>query len=53
MTSGCFKDYFSGHSGNYSKYRPAYPDSLFEFLALIAPSSAVTWDCVTGSGQAA
>jgi len=48
-----FKDYFSENSDNYRKYRPVYPDALFDYLATIAPSSALAWDCATGSGQAA
>ncbi|MEJ2155480.1 MAG: class I SAM-dependent methyltransferase [Desulfobacteraceae bacterium] len=48
-----FKDYFSNNSANYSKFRPVYPDALFDYLAGIAPSSALAWDCATGSGQAA
>jgi SAM-dependent methyltransferase len=53
MTAEYFKDYFSDNSAGYRKYRPAYPDSFFEYLAIIAPSSAAAWDCATGSGQAA
>jgi SAM-dependent methyltransferase len=48
-----FKDYFSGHSKEYSKYRPSYPAELFEYLASIAPANGVAWDCATGNGQAA
>lgn len=47
-----FKDYFSGHSSDYARYRPLYPQELFEYLAgLTAHDSA--WDCATGNGQVA
>ncbi len=48
-----FKDHFSGHSEQYSRYRPVYPDSLFSYLASLAPARASAWDCATGTGQAA
>ena len=37
----------------YRLSRPAYPRSLFEFLALAAPSRRYAWDSATGNGQAA
>lgn len=49
----CFKDYFSGHSGDYRKFRPEYPDQLFSFLAGRSPRLEKAWDCATGNGQAA
>jgi SAM-dependent methyltransferase len=48
-----FKDHFSGHAGDYAKYRPDYPDELFAFLASLAPARDLAWDAGTGSGQAA
>ena len=48
-----FKDYFSGHSKDYAKYRPHYPEALFEYLASIAAHHERAWDCATGNGQAA
>ena len=48
-----FKDHFSGHAADYARYRPHYPAELFSYLASIAPSRKVAWDCATGSGQAA
>lgn len=48
-----FKDHFSGHAGDYAKYRPAYPDALFAYLASIVPVRELAWDCGTGNGQAA
>ena len=48
-----WKDHFSHASDDYRRWRPGYPDELFAWLAAMAPSRAVAWDCATGSGQAA
>jgi len=48
-----FADHFSGHARDYARYRPDYPQALFEFLTSLAPERARAWDCATGSGQAA
>ncbi len=48
-----FKDHFSGHAAEYAKFRPHYPDELFEHLASISPRHELAWDCATGNGQAA
>lgn len=48
-----FKDHFSGHADDYRRFRPTYPDALFGFLAELAPSTRLAWDCGTGNGQAA
>jgi len=48
-----FKDHFSGHAVEYAKFRPHYPDELFEHLASISPRHELAWDCATGNGQAA
>ena len=48
-----FKDHFSGHAVEYAKFRPRYPDKLFEYLASISPRHGLAWDCATGNGQAA
>ena len=53
MSENAFKDYFSDNSADYGRYRPLYPDALFDYLKEIAPSTALAWDCATGSGQAA
>ena len=54
MAPASFKDYFSGHAADYSRYRPgAYPAALFEALAALAPDLERAWDCGTGNGQAA
>ncbi len=48
-----FRDHFSGHASDYSRYRPVYPEALFEWLATLVPAEARVWDCATGNGQAA
>lgn len=48
-----FKDHFSGHSADYAKYRPGYPDALFAWAAALVESPDLAWDVGTGSGQAA
>ncbi len=47
------ENYFSSIAPDYARYRPSYPEELFIYLASIAPTRAVVWDCATGSGQAA
>ena len=48
-----FKDHFSKRAADYSKFRPRYPQELFEYLGRIAPGRQLAWDCATGNGQAA
>jgi ubiquinone/menaquinone biosynthesis C-methylase UbiE len=48
-----FEDHFSEQAETYSQHRPTYPDSLFQYLASLAPSPERAWDCGTGNGQAA
>ncbi|MBA2341251.1 MAG: class I SAM-dependent methyltransferase [Pyrinomonadaceae bacterium] len=48
-----FKDYFSTHSTHYAKYRPRYPEALFEYLVSLCRERTTAWDCATGNGQAA
>jgi SAM-dependent methyltransferase len=48
-----FEDHFSELAETYSKYRPIYPSELFKYLASICNDNQQTWDCGTGSGQAA
>jgi len=48
-----FKDHFSRQSAAYSRYRPAYPAELIEFVAAQAPGRRLAVDCATGNGQAA
>jgi SAM-dependent methyltransferase len=48
-----FKDHFSTHSDQYQRFRPDYPDDLFNWLATLTTAHNVAWDCATGNGQAA
>ncbi len=48
-----FQDHFSRQAEMYLKARPTYPDELFSYLASLAPSKDLCWDCATGNGQAA
>ena len=47
-----FKDHFSKQAAGYAKFRPRYPQKLFDYLGRIAPSRQLAWDCGTGNGQA-
>jgi SAM-dependent methyltransferase len=48
-----FKDHFSRQAADYAKFRPGYPQKLFDYLGSIAPSRLLAWNCGTGNGQAA
>ena len=48
-----FKDHFSKQAAGYAKFRPRYPQKLFDYLRSIAPGRQLAWDCGTGNGQAA
>jgi SAM-dependent methyltransferase len=37
----------------YRKFRPRYPEALFEYLASLVSAHDMAWDCGTGNGQAA
>jgi ubiquinone/menaquinone biosynthesis C-methylase UbiE len=45
-------NFFSHLAEGYARYRPTYPDALFQFLASQCPAEATVWDCGAGSGQA-
>ena len=47
------KDNFSGHSPDYARYRPTYPDELYRFLYAQLNHYDTAWDCGTGNGQVA
>lgn len=51
--TGDFKDHFSDQSAGYAKYRPTYPNELFQFLSSVSSGHSLVWDCATGNGQAA
>jgi SAM-dependent methyltransferase len=48
-----FKDHFSKQAADYAKFRPRYPQEMFEYLGTLAPARELAWDCATGNGQAA
>ena len=48
-----FADHFAAVAAQYADSRPAYPATLFEWLAGLAPGRSLAWDAGTGSGQAA
>ncbi|WP_286761165.1 class I SAM-dependent methyltransferase [Salegentibacter sp. UBA1130] len=47
------KDNFSTQSSSYARYRPAYPQELYEFLNEKLTATETAWDCGTGNGQVA
>jgi SAM-dependent methyltransferase len=47
------KDNFSTKADDYARYRPGYPDKVFEYLGHILPTKENAWDCATGNGQVA
>jgi ubiquinone/menaquinone biosynthesis C-methylase UbiE len=47
------KDNFSKQADMYVKYRPGYPQELFDFIINHVKNKQVAWDCGTGNGQAA
>jgi SAM-dependent methyltransferase len=47
------KDNFSVGSDNYARYRPVYPNALFDYLLTITAQKDNVWDCGTGNGQVA
>ncbi|MBU1235738.1 MAG: class I SAM-dependent methyltransferase [Gammaproteobacteria bacterium] len=46
------KDHFSGHAADYAKFRPGYPEALFDWIAAQTPGHDLVWDCGCGNGQA-
>ena len=47
------KDNFSQDSGNYGKFRPTYPEELYNYILTKVKSTEMAWDCATGNGQVA
>jgi len=47
------KDNFSGQADKYAKYRPHYPQELFDFILRQVSQKENAWDCATGNGQTA
>jgi ubiquinone/menaquinone biosynthesis C-methylase UbiE len=47
------KDNFSRQADIYAKYRPEYPQEVFDFIFSHIKEKKSAWDCATGNGQAA
>ena len=47
------KDNFSKHADIYAKYRPTYPQELYDFILSKVENRNTVWDCGTGNGQTA
>jgi ubiquinone/menaquinone biosynthesis C-methylase UbiE len=46
-------DLFSKQATTYSRFRPTYPDALYEAILSHCANRELAWDCATGNGQAA
>ena len=47
------KDNFSTQSNLYAKFRPTYPQELYDFILAQVTNFSSAWDCGTGNGQVA
>ena len=47
------KDNFSRQADKYARYRPSYPEELFQFIYSNVGNTDLAWDCGTGNGQSA
>lgn len=47
------KDNFSSHASSYARFRPVYPQQLFDFLIPLVSQKDTAWDCGCGNGQVA
>lgn len=47
------KDNFSNYADKYARYRPGYPQELFEYISGLVNEKELAWDCGTGNGQSA
>jgi SAM-dependent methyltransferase len=45
-------DHFSGGAKDYAKFRPGYPEALFDWVAKQTSAHDLAWDCGCGNGQA-
>jgi SAM-dependent methyltransferase len=45
-------DHFSGAAPDYAKFRPGYPEALFDWIAQQTSAHDFAWDCGCGNGQA-
>lgn len=48
-----FPDHFSAIARDYARFRPGYPDALFDWVVDLVPGVRAAWDAGTGTGQAA
>lgn len=46
-------DHYGGHAKDYARYRPTYPETLFEQILAHSSARDIAWDCGTGNGQVA
>lgn len=46
-------DIFSNQANTYKKYRPTYPQELYDEILKHVPQKFSCWDCATGNGQVA
>ena len=47
------KDNFSKQAATYSKFRPSYPQEVFDYIFSMVENQETVWDCGTGNGQLA
>lgn len=47
------KNLFSEQASHYARYRPTYPDELYDFVLGHVVGRGAAWDCATGNGQVA
>ena len=47
------KDQFSKQSDLYVKFRPSYPQEVFDFILSLVSARHLAWDVGTGNGQIA
>ncbi|MCI4671860.1 MAG: class I SAM-dependent methyltransferase [Bacteroidia bacterium] len=47
------KDKFSNQSSTYKKFRPGYPEQIYDELLSLVQLKDQAWDCGTGNGQVA
>jgi SAM-dependent methyltransferase len=45
-------DHFSAQAAEYARFRPAYPEPLFDWIAAQTIGHDLAWDCGCGNGQA-
>lgn len=47
------KDLFSSGASEYARFRPQYPDALFDYVLSFVPGRQQAWDAGCGNGQTA